>query len=433
MERITVCPNKRFLITESGAPFFWLGDTAWELFHRLTRPEIETYLENRRLKGFNVIQVVALAEFDGLSVPNMEGHLPLIDLDPAQPNAAYFDIVDFTIKLAAEKGLYIALLPTWADKVSPIWAGGPAVLTPEKAYAYGCWLGARYKNEKNVLWVTGGDRPAITVEMDYRPNWRALAAGIDDGCGYRPLKTYHPSGGHSTSAWLQAEDWLDMHMIQSGHGAGRDTPVAWETVAYDYGLSPTRPTLDGEANYEDHPVSPWPVFDPANGYFRDHDVRKQSYRSVFAGGCGVTYGHHSIWQFAGEIHGFFNHADRSWQAALDRPGAQQIYHLKDLILARPYWTRIPAQEMLLSDPGQGARYVSATRDSEGSFALIYIPEAGQTIQVDLGLLNARLRASWFDPRTGQSTPIGEIHHHKSANFTCLSVGPDWVLVLEAIG
>lgn len=90
MERITVSPNKRFLATESGAPFFWLGDTAWELFHRLTRAEIETYLDNRCEKGFNVVQAVALAEFDGLRVPNMEVICPSstsTQLSPTKPTS----------------------------------------------------------------------------------------------------------------------------------------------------------------------------------------------------------------------------------------------------------------------------------------------------------------------------------------------------------
>ena len=108
--------------------------------------------------------------------------------------------------------------------------------------------------------------------------------------------TYHPWGGHSSSEWLHEEDWLDVNMMQSGHGGGHDVPV-WDMIAHDYALKPTKPTLDGEPNYEDHPVSPWPKWDPANGYYRDHDVRKQLYRSVFAGACGVTYGHHSMWQF----------------------------------------------------------------------------------------------------------------------------------------
>lgn len=432
MERIRVSSNRRFLATESGLPFFWLGDTAWELFHRLTRFEIETYLENRRQKGFNVIQAVALAEFDGLRVSNMEGEIPLVDLDPNQPNEAYFEIVDFTLHLAAQKGLYLALLPTWGDKVSPIWGVGPAVFNPENAYRYGHWLGERYRDDYNIIWVIGGDRPAYTEDADDRPVWRAMAAGIDDGCGFRSFKTYHPSGGFSTSQWLQDEDWLDLHMVQSGHGSGRDTDTAWKSIMHDYGLIPVRPVLDGEPNYEDHPVNPWPEYDPSNGYFRAYDVRKQCYRSVFAGGCGVTYGHHAIWQFGGEVHGLFNYADRSWQEALDRPGASQIHHLKDLILSRPYWNRVPAPDLLLSDPGKGAQYVSATRDANGLFALIYIPTAGQTVKVDLTLLNSSLMVSWFDPRTGEFTPLEEIKNQKSATFTSPPEGPDWVLVLDSV-
>jgi uncharacterized protein DUF4038 len=37
LPRLKVSDNKRFLVQEDGKPFFYLGDTAWELFHRLTR------------------------------------------------------------------------------------------------------------------------------------------------------------------------------------------------------------------------------------------------------------------------------------------------------------------------------------------------------------------------------------------------------------
>ncbi|MEZ4901631.1 MAG: DUF4038 domain-containing protein [Spirosomataceae bacterium] len=35
--QIEVSANKKFLQTKEGKPFFWLGDTDWELFHRLNR------------------------------------------------------------------------------------------------------------------------------------------------------------------------------------------------------------------------------------------------------------------------------------------------------------------------------------------------------------------------------------------------------------
>ena len=128
LPRITVSDNDRFLQTEDGAPFFWLGDTAWELFHRLTREEAELYLENRRRKGLNVIQAVALAEFEGIRTPNAYGDFALVNEDPTRPNEAYFRLVDEIIDLAAAKGLYVGLLPTWGDKVTPLWGAGPADL-----------------------------------------------------------------------------------------------------------------------------------------------------------------------------------------------------------------------------------------------------------------------------------------------------------------
>src|SRR3954452_8816814 len=105
ISRVQVSANRRFLQTVDGQPFFWLGDTAWELFHRLTLEEANDYLEKRQTDEFNVIQAVALAEFDGLETPNAYGEKPLKDNDPAQPNGAYFRHVDAVFDLAAEKGL----------------------------------------------------------------------------------------------------------------------------------------------------------------------------------------------------------------------------------------------------------------------------------------------------------------------------------------
>src|SRR5438093_1563944 len=70
LPRLKVSENKRFLVREDGSPFFYLGDTAWELFHRLRREEAERYLKDRAAKGFTVIQAVVLAELDGLHDPN---------------------------------------------------------------------------------------------------------------------------------------------------------------------------------------------------------------------------------------------------------------------------------------------------------------------------------------------------------------------------
>ena len=111
-----VSENNRFILRD-GKPFFWLGDTAWELFHRLSTKEATYYFQKRSEQGFTVIQAVALAELDGLHSPNANGDLPLLNDNPAQPNEKYFAHVDSLIDIAHSYGLTIALLPTWGDKV----------------------------------------------------------------------------------------------------------------------------------------------------------------------------------------------------------------------------------------------------------------------------------------------------------------------------
>jgi len=410
-----------------GSPFFYLGDTAWELFQRLTREEAELYFANRQQKRFTVIQAVALAEFDGLNTPNVYGERPLIDNDPTRPNEAYFAYVDELIRLAAAHELVIGLLPTWGDKVAPIWGVGPQVFTPANARIYGRFLGERYRDQPNIIWILGGDRPAVQGDQDWRPVWRAMAAGIDEGSGGMALMTYHPNGGTSTSAWLHNEPWLDFNMMQSGHGGGRDVPV-WDKITHDYHLRPTKPVLDGEPNYEDHPVSPWPTWNPANGYFRDHDVRKQLYRSVFAGGCGVTYGHHSIWQFAGTRYRGINYTERDWMEALDRPGASQVQYLRALIESRPFFSRIPDQSILLSSPGEGMTHIRATRDQNSSYAFVYLPlPLPVTVRLDV-LAGQEIRAWWYDPCSGEANEIGVFSG--TPTFTPPGHRPDWVLVLD---
>jgi hypothetical protein len=110
--RLKVSQNGRFLIYEEGRPFFYLGDTAWELFHRTTREEADRYLQDRARKGFTVIQAVALAELDGLNSPNSYGYRPLVDNDPARPDVRggprddYWDHVDYILDKAESLGLF---------------------------------------------------------------------------------------------------------------------------------------------------------------------------------------------------------------------------------------------------------------------------------------------------------------------------------------
>ena len=458
LPRVHVSPDGHSLQTDDGRPFFWLGDTAWELIHSTTPDETAFYLRTRARQGFTVIQAVALAELDGLNRPDEQDQRPFVDNDPTRPNSAYFDHVVAVVDRAADEGLYVALLPTWADKVTAPWGAGPRIFTTDNLPAvrgYGRFLGNLLRERTNVIWMLGGDRPprvsgalagvgahteglarrataaGFATDVDWTPIWREMAVGITAATEGRPLITYHPQGGfESTSVFLHGERWLDVNGMQSGHGGGHDVPV-WEWIARDYALTPPKPTLDLEPNYEDHPYNPWPSWDPANGYFRDHDVRKQTYRSVFAGGCGVTYGHHAVWQFAGKRREVLNHPDRDWIDALWRPAARQMQFLRWLAESRPWFTRIPDQALIVGDAGSGGVHLQAMRDAAGSWAFVYFPLNDQAATIDLGRLAARrITGWWYDPRTGAAHPLGELAGGAHRAFRSPPYGPDWVLVLD---
>ena len=451
--QIQVSENHKFLTTKDGKPFFWLGDTDWELFHRLTREEVEEFLEIRRQQGFNVIQAVALAEFDGLHGLNRYGDLPLINNDPTRlaitpgnnpTNASeydYWDHVDFVINKAAEKGLYIGLLPTWGDKVAHLWGDGPAIFNPQNAEVYGATLAKRYAKQWNVLWILGGDRPAVYTskaegsekQYDDRPVWRAMAKGIEDNLGKEAFITYHPWGGpNSSSQYIHEEAWLDMNTFQSSHGSREADP--WNWVTRDLALKPQKPTLDMEPCYEDHPVNPWDgKWTRQRGYFNAYDVRARIYRGVFAGGCGVTYGHHHIWQFLNkELYKPITTGDTliPWQKAAHAEAAGQMQYLKNLMLSRPYFSRIGDQS-LIQDPGSTyVDLVYATRDEQNSYAMIYLPQ-NKPVNINLSkVLGASKNVWWFDPRTGRSAKGEPVTGNGLQLFTPPQTGKDWVLVID---
>ncbi|MDY3551048.1 glycoside hydrolase family 140 protein [Gemmata sp. JC717] len=430
LPKLKVSDNKRFLVTAEGKPFFYLADTAWELFHRLDREQADKYLKTRAAQGYNVVQAVALAEFDGLNEPNAYGHKPLIDNRPTTPNEKYFDHVDWVVNRAAEYGIYTALLPTWGDKWNKKWGQGPEVFTPESAEAYGVWLGKRYK-DRAIIWVLGGDRP---VETDaHKQITRAMAKGLRAGDGGAHLITFHPTGGSGSSAPFHNDDWLDFNMRQNGHQA--EFTGRYDKTLADYNLRPAKPVLDGEPIYEGHPVS----FKAKEfGHSTAADVRRPFYWDVFSGACGHTYGHHSVWQFYAKGRKPVNNPLVTWEEAIEQPGGKQMQHGRRLIESRPYLTRVPDDSVLVADevgtsvPGAGTRRFAATRDEKGAFAMVYAP-IGRSFTVAMGKVTGpKVKAWWFNPRDGKATVIGTFSNTGTRTFTPPAEGEllDWVLVLD---
>jgi hypothetical protein len=424
---LRVSDDGRHLVQADGQPFFYLGDTAWQLLHRLSREEAELYLEDRAAKGFTVVQTVVLAELDGLETPNAQAGRPLFDNDPRRPNPAYFEHVDFVIGKAEELGLTIGLLPTWGDK----WHNrqntpGPRVFDAENAKAYARFVGERYR-DRAVIFILGGDRNPETEE-DYALV-RAMARGLK-ATAPRNLVTYHPRGPGRSSDFFQGEDWLDFNMTQSSHtGRGLDKGA---NVAHDRALEPPKPTLDGEPLYEAIIVDFY--MEGANPALRFDatDARMVAYRSLLAGAAGHTYGNNNIWQMWAPGREPVLGADTPWYEALDHPGAFQMGHLRRLFESRP-WTRlVPDQGFVLSENPAGAAFIRAAVASDGSFAFVYSPE-GAPFVVDQGHLGKReLTYWWFDPRYGRAYPLHTGTGTAMQAFTPPSSGPgrDWLLVID---
>jgi hypothetical protein len=195
--------DKHFFVYEDGTPFFYLGDTAWELFHCLNRDEADKYLSDRAEKGFTVIQAVILSDIDGLSKPNAYGDLPLIEKDPQQPNEAYFKHVDYIVNNADSLGLFIGMLPTWGGYWS---SSNPerTIFTPENARVFGKFLGKRYI-DKSIIWILGGDR---NIKNEYeRKIIDAMTYGLREGDEGNHLITFHPRGPGFSSDYLHQADW----------------------------------------------------------------------------------------------------------------------------------------------------------------------------------------------------------------------------------
>jgi Protein of unknown function (DUF4038)/Putative collagen-binding domain of a collagenase len=454
VRRLRISPNHRYLEYENGNPFFYLGDKAWALLHRLKREEAERYLANRAQKEFTVIQSVILSQAGNLKSPNAYGDLPLVDRDPTRPVEAYFRQVDFVVNKAEEFGLFIGMLPTWGN----YWASGNSIFTPSTARQYGRFLGRRYK-ERPIIWILGGDR-TVTNSQE-REILDSLAAGLKEGEGGDRLITFHPRGPGDSSFNLNDAPWLDFNMFQSSHGA-RDLDNGLY-VEHDYSLTPQKPTLDGENRYECLPVGFY--FRGIRGIdrFDDVDVRQAAYWSLLAGACGYTYGNNNVFQMFDPARVGTKTQNRSggptarggrplaedpylgakggglganipWYDALDSPGAFQMTHVRRLFESVPFTKLVPDQSMIVDGPTTGGAKIRAAKSSDCSFAIVYSP-FGESFTLNKNVIKGRrLREIWYDPRYGVSYQVHETDAWGFQRYTPVTNGRanDWVLLLEDV-
>ena len=434
--RIVVSGSGRFLQYEDGQPFFWLGDTGWLLFEKLTREEIRKYLENRRAQGFNVVQCVVAPS---LPLANAYGDSAFVENDISRPLVTpgglasdpqqydYWDHIEFAIDEAAKNGIRVALIPIW----------GSVAIRPANTVtmisAYARFLAKRFGAKSNIFWINGGD-----IQGNRRPEiWNAIGTGLRSVDSVH-LITFHPFGRTQSSTWFHDATWLDFNMFQSGHRRydqiGSDKPERWKGednwryVLEDYAKLPPKPVLDGEPSYENIPQG---LHDITQPYWTASDCRRYAYWSVFAGSCGHTYGDNAVMQFyrpqdTARAYGARNY----WFEALDDSGSFQMQYAARLVLSRPYFERV-FDSLLVVDQGTRYDFIAATRGQSYLFAYTY---TGRAFTIRMGRISGReVSASWYDPRTGRCQEIGKMKNSGSIRFQPPGTqqnGNDWVLVLD---
>ncbi len=435
--RLVISENGRFLQHENGQPFFWLGDTGWLLFQKLNRAEVEVYLEDRRQKGFNVVQAMVLHVLPQF---NFYRDSALVKNDPTRPLTTpgnnpeiesqydYWDHVDFAVDMAAQKGIYIAMVPIWGDIVKR------RHFTEENAHSYGKWLAERYRDRPNIIWINGGDIRG----NQHKEIWQALGTTLHKE-DPNHLMTFHPFGRTQSSSWFHNEQWLDFNMFQSGHRRydqrepnddiatwkGEDN---WKYVLEDYARTLPKPTIDGEPSYENIPQG---LHDPDEPYWQDRDTRRYAYWSVFAGSFGHTYGNNAVMQMHKPNSRRGSYGVRNyWYEAINDPGAGQMQYLKTLILSRPFFERVYDPTIVI-DNNDKYDYVIATRGE--SFAFIYT-YTGREFEIDLGKISGeKVIAYWYNPRNGKSKFLGNFENKGTRSFDppgAKTEGNDWVLILD---
>jgi len=399
---LKVSVDERRLEDQAGQPFLINGDTPWSLIVGLTKTEAELYLEDRRNRGFNAI-ITNLIEHEYGGPNNRDGEYPfLATADFSQPNEAYFQHADWVISKAAEKGLLVIMTPAYLGYQCGFegWCQEVKATSLETLRGYGRYLGNRYKDYDNIIWMHGGDVAAGDYGALAHAN--AIAEGIravDPG----KLFTAHSTRQHSAIDDYD-EPWVDINNTYSG------CELSALKTRTDYLRSPVVPFFYAEGRYE------------GESNTSGQCLRSQAYWAVLGGAAGHFFGNRPIWLF-----------DAGWEAALGSSGAQSMTHFGKLFASRP-WSRLePDYDENVVSGNRGSittsSYVMAARASDGSVVMAYLP-TGRTVTVDMSkVAGSAADAWWYDPENGNAQYVGEYATIGSRNFTSPD-SSDWVLVID---
>ncbi len=422
-----VSADGRFLEDTSGDPFLWMGGTTWGMSEWLNREEVDFYLDNRKDKGFNVVQVClfwgkreddplrftanplnaygsrAFGETEGKADPG--NPLVVEGGTPESPND-YWDHVDYIIQAAKKRDMVVALLPVWGRRyVNASMKGfSDSLFSKQDMNFYGEFLGARYKDYSNIIWVLGGDVKA-DAGGDFLDHYRSMAEGILTGITGEEvpwneespywdyaLMTYHPDGTpfKNSSTWFHHDLWLDFNMIETF----RHRDLVYEAVQKDYALSvPVKPTVMAEPAYEGERIP--------TGFSTGVQMRRQAFHSFFGGAAGFTYG-----AFRDSVgNGPMFSPYKGWEKLLDMEGAWSMKYVKSFCLHHNWPAWKPVFDVIQSNGGDGEFQKVVVLSKTAGECYIYFPDnSGSLIDLTAYVNEAgTFSTQWYNPASGKYT------------------------------
>jgi hypothetical protein len=415
-----VSANGRYLVDRRNRPFLVVGDSPQALIGDLSVAQARAFIADRRSHGINALWVNLLcAKYTGCADDGRtrDGIAPFTTAgDLAAPNPAYFARADAMVRLAQEAGMVVFLDPIETGGWLPTLRSNGAA----KAYAYGKFLGKRFRGSPNIVWLNGNDFQTWESSTD-----DALALAV--ARGIRSVDKVHLQTvelNYYASASRDDARWKSLLNLDLAY----TYLPTYAEVGAEYALRPPLPVILGEAGYEDEQN------EPTISFGSPQTLRRQEYWAALSGAAGQFFGNHFTWQFA-----------PGWKNHLDSPGSVQLRHLVDLLSQRPWFRLVPDTrhqivthgygEPSSKGPVDGSDYVTTAATPDGKLAISYLPNGG-TLTVDTTRLEAGITARWFDPTSGRLVGDSAGGLPRSANVMLRPPGkngdgdPDWVLVLS---
>lgn len=404
--------NGHILVDKNDVPFLLQGDCAWGLMVAPTQPEVDQYLENRRQKGFNTVVVMLVANHASISGHTTANHffnepfLPVGDL--SRPNDAYFTNADWIIDRAALKGIQVLLAPLYVGyDPSQGWQDVMVANGTNNCRSYGRFVGQRYRNKPNIIWLHSGDNN----DPAFFPFIREIALGIKE-FDTNHLHTAKMWPENSARDFLGNESWLNLNTTYAYGLEDFFRRKVYDKTIEDFNVTPAMASFLVESTFEDE--------HGADAYI----VRRQAYWSILGGSSGQVMGNARIWPFYA-----------GWQTQMNGPASVSMSYLYPLVTSRPWYTMEPDQNHTVVTAGYGRfgfdDYLGVARATNGSFGMIYVPTA-RTFTVDMSRFSGQqVQAWWYSPRDGRATNAGTYAASGSRTFTPVDTY-DWVLVIDDI-